>query len=69
MKRRALILVVVLIGASLVVAQRGRYRRSDPTNIDRGGVPVWEIPKETFEATLAVYSRDQDAVDRGLQAG
>ena len=31
--------------------------------------PVWEIPKETFEATLAVYSRDQDAVDRGLQAG
>lgn len=31
--------------------------------------PVWQIPKETFEATLAVYSRDQDAVDRGLQAG
>ncbi len=31
--------------------------------------PVWEIPKETFEATLAVYSRDQDAIDRGLQAG
>ena len=31
--------------------------------------PVWEISRETFEATLAVYSRDQDAVDRGLQAG
>jgi hypothetical protein len=31
--------------------------------------PAWQIPKETFEATLAVYSRDQDAVDRGLQAG
>jgi hypothetical protein len=31
--------------------------------------PVWRVPKETFEATLAVYSRDQDAVDRGLQAG
>ncbi|MCC7475583.1 MAG: hypothetical protein IT425_09320 [Pirellulales bacterium] len=31
--------------------------------------PVWVISKETFEATLAVYSRDQDAVDRGLQAG
>jgi hypothetical protein len=31
--------------------------------------PVWRIPRETFEATLAVYSRDQDAVDRGLQAG
>lgn len=31
--------------------------------------PVWRIPTETFEATLAVYRRDQDAVDRGLQAG
>jgi hypothetical protein len=31
--------------------------------------PEWRISKETFEATLAVYSRDQDAVDRGLQAG
>ena len=31
--------------------------------------PVWQIPRETFEATLAVYSRDQDAVDRGLAAG
>jgi hypothetical protein len=31
--------------------------------------PVWRISRETFEATFAVYSRDQDAVDRGLQAG
>lgn len=31
--------------------------------------PAWRIARETFEATLAVYSRDQDAVDRGLQAG
>ncbi len=31
--------------------------------------PVWRVPPETFEATLAVYRRDQDAVDRGLQAG
>jgi len=31
--------------------------------------PEWKISKETFEATLAVYNRDQDAVDRGLQAG
>jgi hypothetical protein len=31
--------------------------------------PVWQISKEAFEATLAVYRRDQDAVDRGLQAG
>jgi hypothetical protein len=31
--------------------------------------PEWQISKEAFEATLAVYRRDQDAVDRGLQAG
>ena len=31
--------------------------------------PAWRVPAETFEATLAVYRRDQDAVDRGLQAG
>ncbi|GAF81776.1 unnamed protein product, partial [marine sediment metagenome] len=30
--------------------------------------PVWSIPRETFEATLAVYSREQAAVDRGLSA-
>jgi hypothetical protein len=31
--------------------------------------PAWQVPREVFEATLAVYSRDQDAIDRGLQAG
>jgi hypothetical protein len=31
--------------------------------------PVWRVPAETFEATLAVYRRDQDAADRGLQVG
>lgn len=30
--------------------------------------PVWEINKETFEATLAVYGREQAATDRGLSA-
>lgn len=30
--------------------------------------PVWQIPKETFEATLAVYGREQAATDRGLSA-
>lgn len=30
--------------------------------------PVWQIDKETFEATLAVYSREQAATDRGLSA-
>ncbi len=30
--------------------------------------PVWQINKETFEATLAVYSREQAATDRGLSA-
>ena len=31
--------------------------------------PSWKIAPETFEATLAVYRRDQDAADRGLQVG
>lgn len=31
--------------------------------------PVWRVPADTFEATLAVYRRDQDAFDRGLHAG
>jgi hypothetical protein len=31
--------------------------------------PVWEVPQNLFEATLSVYRRDQDAVDRGLRAG
>ena len=31
--------------------------------------PVWQVPLETFEATLAIYARDQHAVDQGLRAG
>ena len=31
--------------------------------------PVWKIPVSTFESVLAVYSREQDAFDRGLGAG
>lgn len=31
--------------------------------------PAWKISGETFESTLAVYGREQDAVDRGLRAG
>ena len=31
--------------------------------------PVWRISSEMFESVLAVYSRDQDAFDRGLAAG
>jgi hypothetical protein len=31
--------------------------------------PRWEIAPETFEATLAVYRRDQDTAERGLQVG
>lgn len=30
--------------------------------------PVWTISKDTFEATFAVYSRDQATADRGLSA-
>ena len=31
--------------------------------------PVWQISSERFESVLALYSRDQDAFDRGLKAG
>jgi hypothetical protein len=31
--------------------------------------PSWKISSEMFESVLAVYNRDQDAVDRGLRAG
>jgi hypothetical protein len=31
--------------------------------------PAWKISSQLFESVLAVYGRDQDAVDRGLQAG
>lgn len=31
--------------------------------------PVWQITSERFESVLALYSRDQDAFDRGLKAG
>jgi hypothetical protein len=38
-------------------------------NAHREGEPAWQIAPETFEATLALYQRDQDAADRGLSAG
>jgi len=31
--------------------------------------PVWQMSGETFESVLALYRRDQDALDRGLGAG
>ncbi|MEX0978228.1 MAG: hypothetical protein WDZ48_05225 [Pirellulales bacterium] len=31
--------------------------------------PSWTISSERFESALALYSRDQDAFDRGLRAG
>ena len=31
--------------------------------------PVWQISSETFESTMALYLRDQDAFERGLGAG
>ena len=31
--------------------------------------PCWKISSEQFESVLALYSRDQDAFDRGLRAG
>ena len=35
-------------------------------NSHSGHQPAWQITPETFEAVLAVYSREQAAVDRGL---
>ncbi|WP_040353201.1 hypothetical protein [Blastopirellula marina] len=31
--------------------------------------PVWRVSSQTFDSTLAVYQREQDAFDRGLGAG
>ncbi|MBL9123434.1 MAG: hypothetical protein JNG90_07355 [Planctomycetaceae bacterium] len=31
--------------------------------------PVWQISAESFESTLALYLRDQDAFERGMGAG
>ena len=31
--------------------------------------PVWRVTSERFESILALYSRDQDAFDKGLKAG
>ncbi len=31
--------------------------------------PCWRVTSERFESTLALYSRDQDAFDRGVKAG
>jgi hypothetical protein len=31
--------------------------------------PVWTISPQTFESTLAVFQKDQDAFDRGMGAG
>jgi hypothetical protein len=31
--------------------------------------PNWKISSQTFETTLALYLRDQDAFDRGVGAG
>jgi len=38
-------------------------------NLHTDQQPVWQIPADIFEATLAVYLRDQDAYDRGVGAG
>ena len=31
--------------------------------------PVWQIPRETFESTLALFQRDQDAFEKGYGSG
>jgi hypothetical protein len=44
----------------LFVAHANAYTDEDP---------CWTISSERFESVLALYSRDQDAFDRGLRAG
>ena len=41
----------------------------DHCNAHTDDQPVWQISSDRFEATLAVYNREQDAVDRGVRAG
>jgi hypothetical protein len=38
-------------------------------NAHTDDAPVWQISGESFESTLALYQRDQDAFDRGVGAG
>ena len=38
-------------------------------NAHTDDAPSWRISGERFESALALYSRDQDAFDRGLRAG
>jgi len=38
-------------------------------NAHTDDAPAWQISRETFESTLAVYQRDQDAFDRGMGTG
>ena len=47
MKRALVIAILCALGVSVLVAQRrGRYREPAVTQIDRGGVPVWEVDKQ-----------------------
>jgi hypothetical protein len=44
MKRAPLILIFIVLGVGVLVAQRrGRYREPPVTQIDRGDVPMWQI--------------------------
>ena len=38
-------------------------------NAHTESAPSWQISSEHFESTMALYSREQDAVDRGFRAG
>jgi hypothetical protein len=38
-------------------------------NAHTDSAPAWQVAPETFEAVLAVYSREQASIDRGLSAG
>src|SRR5688572_32084903 len=46
MKQRVTIIVCALVAVTVLFAQRGRYREPPVRQIDRGGVPMWEIDKQ-----------------------
>jgi hypothetical protein len=58
MKRIVIILVLCVLGASVLIAQRGRgrYREPSVTQIDRGDVPMWEIDKK-FKKDVFTFVR------------
>ena len=57
MRKITIILLLCVLGASLLIAQRrGRYREPPVTQINRGDVPMWEIDKK-FKKDVFTFVR------------